>query len=162
MKKKIIIDSEDNIEVKKIEKNIYKNEHNDKIDNNHLKWLIYMISYTIVLIIVSKIFPTFDLNTSHFGIYAFIAAIIIYILNKTIKPILKFLTLPLTILSFGILYPLTNIIILYLTSFFLGDNLNIKNFFSAFLVVIVISLFNMIMEGFFIKPLINRKNDYHG
>lgn len=147
MAKNIIIDSKDDVKIKKIEK------HNSKKYN----WLIYLIGYSIVLIIVSKIFSTFELNTSHYGIYAIIAVVIIYILNKTIKPILKILTLPLTILSLGILYPLTNMIILYITSFILGNNFNTGGFLSTFIVAITISLFNIIMEGLFIKPLINRK-----
>lgn len=162
MKKKVVIDSLDNVEVKKVEKNIYKKKYNSIGDKSYFNWLIYMIGYAIVLVIVSKIFRTFELNTSYFCIYALIAAIIIYILNKTIKPIIKFLTLPLTILSLGILYPLTNIIILYITSFFLGDNFNIKGFLSAFIVAISISFFNMLMEGIFIKPIINRKNGHRG
>ena len=133
-------------------------KNNKRIKNPFLRWIIYMIGYAIVLIIVDKIFPSFYINMDNYGLYAFIAAIIIYILNKTIKPILKLLTLPLTILSLGILYPLSNIVILYLTGFVLGNNFSIKGFFSAFLIAILISLFNMLMEGLFIKPLINGKN----
>lgn len=131
--------------------------NNKRIKNPFIRWLIYMIGYAFVLIIIDKIFPTFNINMDNYGVYALLSAIIIYILNKTIKPILKFLTLPLTILSLGILYPLSNIIILYLTSFILGNNFNINGFFSAFVVAIMISIFNMLMEGLFIKPLINRK-----
>ena len=156
MTKKVIIDASDDIKVKKVEKNIYKN---NKSNNKYLNWLIYMIGYAIVLIIVSKIFKSLEINTSNFGIYAFLAAIIIYILNKTIKPILKWLMMPITILSLGLLYPVTNIIILYLTSFFLGDNFNIKGFFSAFVVAITISIFNMLMEGMVIKPIIKGKSN---
>lgn len=129
-----------------------------RVRSPFLRWIIYMIGYAVVLIIVDKMFSTFNINMDNYGMYALIAAIIIYILNKTIKPILKFLTLPLTILSLGILYPLSNIIILYLTSFILGSNFRINGFFSAFLIAIIISLFNMLMEGLFIKPLINGKN----
>ena len=161
MKKNVVIDASDEVKVKKVEKNIAKKNKDNLSDNKYLNWLIYMIGYAIVLIIVSKIFPALEINTTNFGIYAIIAAIIIYILNKTIKPILKLLMLPLTILSLGILYPISNIIILYLTSIILGNNFNIKGFFSAFIVAITISIFNMLMEGLFIKPLIKRKNDYH-
>ena len=98
----------------------------------------------------------------NYGVYALLAAIVIYILNKTVRPILKLLTLPITILSLGILYPLSNIIILYLTSFILGNNFNIKGSFSAFIIAILISLFNMLMEGLFIKPIINGKNGRNG
>ena len=135
---------------------------NKRIKNPFIRWIIYMMGYAVVLIIVDKMFSTFYINMTNYGIYALLAAIIIYILNKTIRPILKLLTLPLTILSLGILYPLSNIIILYITSFILGTNFSIKGFFSAFLMAIIISLFNMLMEGLFIKPIINGKNGRNG
>ena len=162
MKKKVITIASDDVKVKKIEKNIYKSHESNKSDNKYFNWLIYMIGYAVVLIVVSKLFESFEINTSNFGIYALLAAIIIYVLNKTVKPILKWLMMPITILSLGILYPLTNIIILYLTSFILGNNFNIKGFFSTFVVAITISLFNILMEGLIIKPIIKRNNGYHG
>lgn len=154
MNKKVVIDADDNIKVKKVERNINNKKSNDK----YVNWLIYMIGYAIVLIVVSKLFKSFELNTNNLGIYAFLAAVIIYVLNKTIKPILKILMLPITILSLGLLYPITNIIILYLTGFILGNNFNIKGFISAFVIAVTISLFNILMEGLFIKPIIRRKN----
>ncbi len=61
--------------------------------NNFIDWLIYMIGYTLILIFVSMLFSnTFMLDNGYFGLWAFLASIIIYILNKTIKPIIFFLT----------------------------------------------------------------------
>ena len=44
--------------------------------------------------------------------YALLGSLVISILNASIKPILIYLTLPITIISLGILYPLVNVIIL--------------------------------------------------
>ena len=157
MKKKIIIDSTEDAEVKKVERNIHKDNYKRIINNKYIEWLIYMIGYAIVLLIVSKLFDSLYINTSHFGIYSLLAAIIIYILNQTIKPVLKFITLPLTILSWGLLYPLTNVIILYLTSFLLGKNFVIKGFIPAFIIAIFIAFLNVLMEGLVVKPIINKR-----
>ena len=157
MKKKIIIDSTEDVEVKKVERNIHKDNYKRIINNSYIEWLIYMIGYAIVLIIVSKLFNSFYINTSHFGIYALLAAIIIYILNETIKPVLKFITLPLTIISWGLLYPLSNVIILYITSFILGKNFVISGFIPAFIIAIFISFLNILMEGLIVKPIINKR-----
>ena len=110
MSKKIIIEAED-AEVKKVEKNIHKYSYHHLVDNKVVEWLIYMIGYAIVLITVSKLFQSFTINTSHFGIYAFLAAIIIYILNQTVKPLINYITIPLTIITWGMLYPLSNVIL---------------------------------------------------
>ena len=97
---------------------------------------------------------TFYINNQYYGLYAFIAAIIIYVLNQTIKPILVYLTLPITALSMGLFYPIINVFILYITSFILGNNFQIHGFLLPFVIAIVISILNMFMEGMIIKPII--------
>ena len=159
MKKKIIIDSVDEVKVKKIERNIKNKPYHRLINNKYLEWLIYMIGYSIVLITVSAMFKSFEINMAHFGIYALLASIIIYILNQTIKPIINYLTIPLTILTLGLMYPISNVIILYLTSYILGrENFFIGGFIAPFFIAIVISFLNVLMEGLVIKPIIKRKN----
>ena len=56
MKKRIIIDSEETIEIIKTEKIDTKNKYNKLINNKFIEWLIYMIGYAIVLITVSVLF----------------------------------------------------------------------------------------------------------
>ncbi len=159
MKKKIIIDSVDEVKVKKIERNIKNKPYHRLINNKYLEWLIYMIGYSIVLITVSAMFKSFEINMDYFGIYALLASIIIYILNQTIKPIINYLTIPLTILTLGLMYPISNVIILYLTSYILGrENFFIGGFIAPFFIAIVISFLNVLMEGLVIKPIIKRKN----
>lgn len=157
MGKKIIIDSVDNGTIKKVERNIYKDNHHKLITNRFVEWLIYMIGYAVVLITVSFFFKSFTINMKYFGIYALLASIIIYILNQTIKPIITYITLPITIISWGLLYPITNVIVLYLTSFILGsNNFHISNLFAAFFIAIFISLLNILMEGLVLKPITRR------
>lgn len=154
MKKRIIIESEEEIKVKKIDKQPYKK----LVNNRFIEWLIYMIGYAIVLITVSVLFTSFEINNQYFGLYALLASIIIYILNQTIKPVLTYITLPITVLSWGLLYPISNVIVLYITSFILGkDNFNISGIFAPFIIAIVISLLNILMEGLVLKPMTKRR-----
>ena len=116
-----------------------------------------MIGYAIVLMIVSALFnKSFYISNAYYGIYYLLSAIIIYILNQTIKPLLFYITLPLTALTFGLFYPILNVIILYLADFILGKNFKIDGFIIPFIIAIIISLLNIIMEGMFIKPIINK------
>jgi len=159
MKKKIIIESEDNCEIKEVSKNKYKEKCQKLINNRFVEWLIYMIGYAIVLITVSLFFKSFEINNEHFGLYALLAAIIIYILNQTIKPILNYITLPLTVISWGMLYPISNVIVLYITSFILGkENFYITGFIAPFFIAIIISFLNILLEGLIIKPIMIRRN----
>ena len=147
LKKRIVIEEDQNTVSKK---------HFTRLINNKLfEWLLYMIGYAVVLIVVSCIFSkTFYINNQYYGLYAFLVAVIIYILNQTIKPILFYITLPLTGLTFGLFYPILNVLILYITSFILGDNFQIHGIILPFVIAIIISILNMFMEGMIIKPII--------
>ncbi len=121
--------------------------------NLFLEWLIYMFGYALVLIITSNLFRSLYVENIWYGI---LAAVIIYVLNKTIKPILVTLMLPLIGLSLGLFYFVINVFILLLVSLILGDHFYLTGFFSPFIVSIFISIMNVLMESLIIKPLIER------
>ncbi len=123
------------------------------IKNGFFEWLLYIFCYSIVLIIMSVLFKSLNISNEYYGLYAVIASIIIYILNQTIKPVLFFITLPITALTMGLFYPLINVLILYITSFILGDKFQITGIIIPFFIAILISLLNIIMEGIIIKPI---------
>lgn len=130
---------------------LYKidNKNNDEIYNktwNILSFIISMVIYAFVLIIASKLFN--GIYVSSF-FYAFIAAIILSFLNTTLKPILLFYTMPITISTMGILYPLTNMIILWLCSLIMGDNFVVGGFINLFFISIFISLLKMFLDRMF-------------
>ena len=150
MKKKIVIEAETN-EIKENKKNGI---------NKIIEWLIYMIGYALVLIIVSILFKnSLVINNRYYGLYALLASIIIYILNKTIKPVLVYLTLPITALTLGLFYPVINVLILYITSFILGSNFQVHGIIIPFVIAILISLLNIFVEEMMIKPIINKRRD---
>ena len=133
-----------------------KREKAEKIEyrlNLILEWLIYMFGYAIVLLATSNLFRSLYVESFWWG---FLAAIIIYILNKTIKPILVTLTLPLIGMSLGLFYFVINVFILLIVDLLLGRHFYLTGILSPFVVSIFISLMNVIMEGFIIKPLIER------
>ena len=150
MKKRIIIEAEGN------EKVDSKEKINGIIHSPYVEWFIYMIGYAIVLLIASNLFTSFNIGGKVPFLTALLGAIIIYVLNKTIKPILITLTLPITLFPLGIAYPLVNVIILYITSFILGNRFNVSGFFAPLFISIIISVLNILMEGLVIKPIIQK------
>lgn len=125
--------------------------------NKFIDWLFYMIGYAIILITVSIIFKhTITIDSSYFGFWGFIAAVIIYFLNKTVKPILVFLTLPLTGITFGLFYPFVNVIILNIVDFILGTHFNIEGLFMSFIVAVLISIMNILLQEVIIKSILGR------
>ena len=121
-----------------------------------------MICYTVVLITVDVLFKSLNISHEGYILYPFLASIIIYILNQTIKPVLFFITLPLTALSWGLFYPIINVIVLYLTSFILGSKFELHGFIIPFFIAILISFLNILMEGIVIKPIIRKGRNNNG
>ena len=119
--------------------------------------ILYIFSYAIILIIVSYIFKkSLYINSKYYYLYALIASLIIHILNETVKPILVYITLPITAITYGLFYPIINVIILYITSLILKDNFIINGLLAPFFMAIIISILNILIEGFIIKPIINK------
>lgn len=126
------------------------------IINNFIEWIIKMLGYALILVFVATFFDTFYIDDTHLYLYGITATLIIFILNKTIKPILFFLTIPITGLTVGIFYPCINLFILKLTDWILGSHFQITNIFIAFLLAILISVMNHIVDSIIIKPIMRR------
>ena len=123
--------------------------------NGLVEWLLYMAGYTIVFILVTNLFKTIYIDTNHSLNWAFLTVVIIYVLNKTIKPILVALTIPITGITLGLFYPCINVFILKITDWLLGSHFEVTNLFVAFFAAILLSIMNFIMEKI-IKKIIEK------
>lgn len=133
-----------------------------KIDK-YLEYGINIISYALVLVMMAELFQnTIQIDNSYFGIWGLLISLLIFILNKTIKPIIVSLTIPITALTMGIFYPFINLFILKLVDVIFFNHFNIHGFFMSLLVAILISFINMLLEKLIIEPMIRRKkNESH-
>ncbi len=127
-----------------------------RIINNIIEVLLQMIGYAIVLVLIATFFDTFYIDDKHLYLYGILATMIIFLLNKTIKPLLFFLTIPITGITIGIFYPCINLFILKLTDWILGSHFQINNIFIAFLLAILISVMNQLLDNFITKPIMRR------
>ena len=124
--------------------------------NKILDFIITVLVYDLVLILVSNITNTLVIDSSYYGLYSLLGAIIICILNKTIKPILFKLTIPITGVTMGLFYPCLNILILKITDWILLSHFETYGIITLFLTSILISIINLIIEELIIKPIIGR------
>ncbi len=122
--------------------------------NRFIEWLIYMFFYTLIMIFISKLFKTMYINPNHYYTYSFLIVLVVYILNKTVKPVLVKLTIPITGLTLGLFYPFINLFILKIADWVLGKYFNLENIWIALFISILLSVINFIVEGFIIKPII--------
>ncbi len=119
---------------------------------------IHLLGYTLVLITISVIFKkTVYIDNALFGLWGLIAVIIIFILNRTVKPLLVWLTLPLTALTLGLFYPIINVLVLKITDWILMNHFEIDGFFMVFIVSIIISIMNAIMDNVIIDTFLKRR-----
>lgn len=113
---------------------------------NTIDWLLYMLGYTLVFILVTSFFDSIYIDSNHLFLWSFIIIIVTYILNKTVKPILVTLTIPITGITLGLFYPCINVFILKLTDWLLGSHFQTKNLYIIFFVAILLSITNFVME----------------
>lgn len=131
------------------------NEKNKLRLNKFLDWLLYFIGYTIVFILVTTLFKSIHIDKNHFILWSTIIVFIVYLLNKTIKPVLVTLTIPITGMTLGLFYPCINVFLLKLTDWILGPHFQITNLFVAIFATVLLSITNFIMEEI-IKTIINK------
>ena len=131
------------------------NEKNKLRLNKFLDWILYFIGYTIVFILVTTLFKSIHIDKNHFILWSTIIVFIVYLLNKTIKPVLVTLTIPITGITLGLFYPCINVFLLKLTDWILGPHFQITNLFVAIFAAVLLSITNFIMEEI-IKTIINK------
>ena len=119
-----------------------------------IDWVIRILGYTVILMLMTLVFKnTLYIDNSYYGLWCLVAAILIYLLNKTVKPFLIWLTIPITGVTLGLFYPFINLIILKIVSFILGDHFNLYGIWFAVLVAISISVLNVILDMTVFKRL---------
>ena len=123
--------------------------------NYFFDWLFHIIAYTIVFILITTLFKTIYVDSNNLILWSSIIVIVLYILNKTIKPVLVTLTIPITGITLGLFYPCINVLILKLTDWLLGKHFEITSILSALIFAILLSISTFIVNEV-IKKIIDK------
>lgn len=101
----------------------------------------------IIVTSLSIFFSSWLLTDVHIDSYptAIWVALVIALLNVFLKPILILLTIPVTFLTFGLFLLVINAIIVYVADYFV-KGFYIDGFFTAFILSLLISVLNYVME----------------
>jgi putative membrane protein len=121
-----------------------------------INWLLHYFSYAAIFVLIATTFKSFTIDDSHLYTYGLLATLIIFVLNKTVKPLIFKLTIPITGLTLGLFYPFINVFILKLTDWILGSHFEIEGIWTVFLIAILISVINLIIDYLIIKPIVRR------
>ena len=123
-----------------------------------LEFLLYAVLYTAAFLAVESMFDSFEINSDYKVIFAFLAIVIIYVLEKVLKPILVTISTPITGITFGLFYFVINAFILKLTDWILGPKLDFTDIWVLFFISIILALLNLLIEKLIIEPIIRKAN----
>jgi len=105
-----------------------------------MRWLLHWILNAVALLVVAHFVQGFEVDSF---VSAMIAVIVIGLLNATLGLLLKFVTLPLGILTFGLFFLVINALILWFSSKFV-PGFRVTTFTAAFLGALALALINML------------------
>lgn len=120
------------------------------------KWNLIELALTLtidalVLMLASSIFKGFYIESFW---YAIITSIVIILLSVTVKPFLKVLALPITVISLGLLYPFINVIILKLASLVMGSHFVVEGWIIPFFISLFISFMTVVLDALITKRIV--------
>ena len=147
--------------VKEVETKEESNYVKPTLKQKILEILLYLVSYTITLLLVEGLFKSVTLGEPKI-VFAIIATLIIYALNKVVRPILVTLTMPITGITFGLFYVVINCIILKITQLVMFGKLifpsvlDIKRIWILFLISIILAVLRFLIEDIILKPIVRK------
>ncbi len=106
-----------------------------------MKLLIKLLLTALAVVILAKILP--GVAVEGYGV-AIIVAIVIALLRLLVRPILVLLTLPITIVTFGLFLLIINAIIILMADYFVGG-FAVASIWWALLFSLLLSLFQSIL-----------------
>jgi putative membrane protein len=103
----------------------------------------YLLINTISIFAVSYMLPGVGVDSF---VTALIVAVVMALLNVTLKPLLILVTIPLTIITFGLFLLVVNVLVLFAADALI-DGFQIAGFWWALLFSFLVSLVNSVIFG---------------
>jgi putative membrane protein len=117
-----------------------------------LRMLLHWVISALAVWITSRVVPGFYVDSAT---AALIAAVVIGLVNATLGLFVKIITLPLTILTFGLFWFIVNAVMIELAANFV-PGFHIRSFAAAFWGGIVLGLVSMILK-WLIMPAVSER-----
>jgi putative membrane protein len=109
--------------------------------NNKYFWFKVLIQ-TLAILVTAVFFKGIIVDNV---LSAFFAAVILGLLNSVLRPLLIFLTLPITLVSLGFFIFIINAVILKLTAFFI-PGFTVQGFFTSIFGALFISIVSFLLN----------------
>jgi len=109
-----------------------------------MKTLIHFIVSTVAILITAYVLPGVHVSGL---LAAFVLAVVLGAINLILRPILIFLTLPITILTLGLFVLVINGLLIMLASYIV-PGFAVDNFWWALLFGVVLAIVNWVLQVF--------------
>jgi putative membrane protein len=111
-----------------------------------MKLLISLVLNTVALLLTTKLLQNYGFRIDD-TTAAFLAAIVLGVLNTFIRPFLLLVTFPINLLSLGLFTFVINALVLYIVAYFV-PGVHIDSFVAAILAATVLSVLSTILSWF--------------
>ncbi|TND09324.1 MAG: hypothetical protein FD123_1411 [Bacteroidetes bacterium] len=109
-----------------------------------MKFIIRILVSTLAVLATSYLLPESMISVADFKT-CLVVALVLAFLNSVIKPIMIILTIPATILSFGLFLLVINAAIIMIADYFV-DGFKVHGFWSALLFAVILAIVNSVFE----------------
>lgn len=110
-----------------------------------MKFIIRILVSTLAVLLTSELLPSSMLYVKDFKT-SLLVALVLAFLNAVVKPLMILLTIPATILTFGLFLLVINATIIMIADYFV-DGFKVHGFWSALIFAVVLALINSIFEN---------------
>lgn len=108
-----------------------------------MQFIISILVSSVCVFLASKFIPGIKVDSF---LAAIGVAIVLGLLNSTLKPLLTILTIPITIVTLGLFLIVLNVLMVYLTDAIVSG-FHVSGFLAAFLFSVVVSIFTYIANA---------------
>lgn len=113
-----------------------------------MRFIIDVLLTGLAVFLAAMVLPASAVSVAGFG-WAIVAGLIIAFVNATLGTILRVFTFPLNFLTLGLISFIITVLMVQLTSYFMGDKFEVANFWWAAVFAIIVALVQLLLNGIF-------------
>ena len=113
-----------------------------------MRFVIDVLLTGLAVFLAALILPDSAVTVAGFG-WAIIAGLIIAFVNATLGTILRVFTFPLNFLTLGLISFIITVLMVQLTSYFMGSKFDVANFWWAAVFAIIVALLQLLLNSIF-------------
>jgi putative membrane protein len=110
-----------------------------------MKFIIQFLLSGLAVFLTAYLLP--GVTVKNYG-YALLVAVVISLINAIVKPILVFLTIPITIVTLGLFLLVINAILILLVDYLIITQFEVDGFWWALAFSLILSIFNSMFSMF--------------